>query len=80
MRVENNNKAFAYRIYSLFTQQCSIVETGQQNLDLAKYHNRHSSKSKRVTKTSFAQMMYSLGDHFGDSLVTFILFELCLLS
>ena len=27
MRVENNNKAFAYRIYSHFTQQCMYVIT-----------------------------------------------------
>ena len=33
MRVQKNNKAFAYRIYSHFTQQCKQDGYKSQNLD-----------------------------------------------
>ena len=37
MQVEKKNKAFAYRIYSHFTQQCSVSEeTKMQNIKVAK--------------------------------------------
>ena len=43
--------------------------------DLAKYHNRHSSKSKRVTKLSFCQNDPTRSTPFWqkNSLVTHIL-------
>ena len=46
-----------------------------------KYHNRHSSKSIKVTKLLFCKNDVLIGGSFWqkDSLVTFILFELCLL-
>ena len=46
MRVENNNKAFAYMIYSHFTQQCKSNRTEvHQNLKCAVQW----SKASRVT-------------------------------
>ena len=47
--------------------------------DWAKYQNRHSSKSIRVTKLTFCQNDVLMGDFFWpkDSLVTPMLFEIC---
>ena len=49
--------------------------------DWAKYHNRHSSKSIRVTNLSFCQNDSPMSTPFWQKkrLVTLILFELCLL-
>ena len=49
-------------------------------LDWAKYQNRHSSKSIKVIKLSFCQNAPPMGESFWqkDSLITLILFELCL--
>ena len=46
-------------------------------LDWAKYQNRHSSKSIKVTKKVFCQNDSPIGGSFGqkDSLITDILFE-----
>ena len=49
--------------------------------DWAKYHNRHSSKSIKVTNLSFCQNDPPMSTSFWKKkrLVTLILFELCLL-
>ena len=49
--------------------------------DWAKNHNRHSSKSIRVTKLSFCQNDSPMSRLFqqNNRLITLILFELCLL-
>ena len=46
----------------------------------AKYQNKHSSKSIKVIKLSFYQNDSPMGGSFWqkDSLITYILFELCL--
>ena len=51
-----------------------------QICDWAKYHNRHSTKSKWVVKLSFCQNDPPMGKSFwlNKSLVTSTLFELCL--
>ena len=51
-----------------------------KKVDWAKYHNRHSSKSIWVIKLSFGQNDCPMGESFWpeDSLITHILFELCL--
>ena len=48
--------------------------------DWAKYQNRHSSKSIRVTKLSFCQSDSPMSESFWQrsSLVTHIFFDLCL--
>ena len=53
----------------------------EKKVDLAKYHNRHSSKSIWVIKLPFGQNGPPKGESSWqkDSLITHILFDLCLL-
>ena len=53
----------------------------RKKVDWATYHNRHSSKSIWVTRLLFCQKDSPMGESFWqkDSLITHILFELCLL-
>ena len=53
----------------------------QKKVDWGKYHNRHSSKSIWVIKLSFCQNDPPMGESFWQkhSLITYILFRLCLL-
>ena len=52
----------------------------RNKVDWAKYHNRHSAKSIWVTRLLFCQNDSPMGESFWqkDSLITHILFELCL--
>ena len=67
-------------IYILHVIQICIKVCPEKKVDWAKYHNRRSSKSIWVIKLSFSQNDSPMGQSFWekDSLITDILFELCL--
>ena len=71
----------------MHTSKCFICSRSfptkcvQKKIDWAKYHNRHISKSIWAIKLSFSQNDFPMAESFWqkDSLITHILFELCLL-
>ena len=67
-------------ICRFFKNKSLYVKCVQKKVDWAKYHNRHSSKSIWVVKLSFCQNDCLMRQSFWqkDSLITHILFELCL--